>query len=154
MNKAETSSLQISGLIATGQLFVVCHAPWVGYFSETQSRKPLLLLGFGIGAVRLVLFAVTTTYSWLLVGQLLGGLTSAIVEVLIIVIIAEVTAGTGRFNLVCGTVTMIMGIASSMSVAASGFIFRTVGHLPTFMIFAGVAGMATVLAWFLLPETK
>jgi predicted MFS family arabinose efflux permease len=101
-----------------------------------------------------VLFATTTTYSWLLVGQLLGGVTSAIVEVLIIVIITDLTAGTGRFNLVGGTVTMLMGIASAISVATSGFIFHATGHLPAFMIFGGIAGMATVSAWFLLPETK
>lgn len=92
-----------------------------------------------------MLFATTTTYSWLLVGQLLGGVTSAIVEVLIIVMITDLTAGTGRFNLVGGTVTMLMGIASAISVATSRFIFHAAGHLA-FMIFAGIAGMATALA--------
>jgi MFS family permease len=154
LSKAETSSLQISGLIVTAQLVVMSLAPWVGYLSEGYGRKPLLLLGFGIEAARSVLFATTTTYSWLLVGQLLGGVTSAIVEVLIIVIITDLTAGTGRFNLVGGTVTMLMGIASAISVATSGFIFHATGHLPAFMIFGGIAGMATVSAWFLLPETK
>jgi hypothetical protein len=28
------------------------------------------------------------------------------------------------------------------------------GHTLAFMIFAAVAGMATIIAWFLLPETK
>jgi hypothetical protein len=68
--------------------------------------------------------------------------------------ITDLTAGTGRFNLVGGTVTMLMGIASAISVATSGFIFHAAGHLLAFMIFAGIAGMATALAWFLLPETK
>jgi hypothetical protein len=51
------------------------------------------------------------------------------------------------------TMTMLMGIASAISVATSGFIFHAVGHLA-FIIFAGIAGMATAVAWFLLPETK
>jgi predicted MFS family arabinose efflux permease len=101
-----------------------------------------------------VIFAVITDYNFLLVGQLLGGVTSAIVEILIIVIVTDLTAGTGRFNLVGGAVTMLLGIASSMSIAASGFIFGTVGHLLTFLIFAGIAGLATIFTWFLLPETK
>jgi MFS family permease len=153
-SKVETSSLQITGLIVTAQLVVMFLAPWVGYLSEGYGRKPLLLLGFGIEAARSVLFASTTTYSWLLVGQLLGGVTSAIVEVLIIVIITDLTAGTGRFNLVGGAVTMLMGIAAATSVAMSGFIFHAAGHLQAFMIFAVIAGMATASAWFLLPETK
>jgi len=71
-----------------------------------------------------------------------------------IVIITDLTVGTGRFNLAGGTVTMLMGIAGAISVAASGFIFHMTGHTLTFVIFAAVAGMATILAWLLLPETK
>jgi MFS family permease len=154
MSKAASSSLQISGLIVTAQLVVMFLAPWVGYLSEGYGRKPLLLLGFGFEALRSVLLAITTDYNFLLLGQLLGGVTSAIVEVLIIVIVTDLTARTGRFNLVGGAVTMLLGIASSISIAASGFIFGAVGHLSTFLIFAGIAGLATVFAAILLPETK
>jgi len=129
-------------------------APWVGYLSEGYGRKPLLMLGFGLESIRSVLLSSTTNYGFLLVGQLLGGLASAIVEVLIIVIITDLTAGTGRFNLVGGTVTMLMGIAGAISVAASGFIFHMAGHTLAFVIFAAVAGMATISAWLLLPETR
>jgi sugar phosphate permease len=57
-------------------------------------------------------------------------------------------------NLVGGAVTMLMGTASAISVAASGFIFQEVGHLLAFMFFAGIAAMATALAWFSLAETR
>jgi MFS family permease len=153
-SKAANSSLQISGLIVSTQLVVMLLAPWVGYLSEGYGRKPLLLLGFGVEAIRSVLLAVTTDYNFMLVGQALGGVTSAIVEVLVIVIITDLTARTGRFNLVGGAVTMLLGIAASLSVAASGFLFGAVGHAPTFMSFAVIAGLSTILAWALLPETK
>jgi predicted MFS family arabinose efflux permease len=153
-SKAESSSLQITGLVVMAQLVVMFLAPWVGYLSEGYGRKPLLILGFGLEAIRSVLLSTTSNYGFLLVSQLLGGSTSAIVEVLIIVIITDLTAGTGRFNLVGGTVTMLMGIAGAISVAASGFIFHMAGHSLAFVIFAAVAGMATILAWLLLPETK
>ena len=153
-SKAANASLQISGLIISTQLVVMLLAPWVGYLSEEYGRKPLLLLGFGVEVMRSVLLAVTTDYSFMLVGQVLDGVTSAIVEVLAIVIITDLTARTGRFNLVGGAVTMLSGIASSLSVAASGFIFGAVGHAPTFMLFAVIAGLSTILAWLLLPETK
>jgi MFS family permease len=132
-SKVEASSLQITGLIVTAQLVVMFLAPWVGYLSEGYGRKPLLILGFGLESIRSVLFSTTTNYGFLLIGQLLGGLTNAIVEVLVIVILTDLTARTGRFNLAVGAVTMLIGIASSMSVATSGFIFDKAGH--TFIFF-------------------
>jgi predicted MFS family arabinose efflux permease len=153
-SKAVNSSLQISGLIISTQLVVMFLAPWVGYLSEEYGRKPLLVLGFGVAAIRSVLLAATTDYNFMLVGQVLDGATSAIVEVLEIVIITDLTARTGRFNLVGGGVTMLSGIASSVSVAASGFIFSAVGHALTFMSFAVIAVLSTILAWSLLPETR
>jgi MFS family permease len=113
IGEAGNSALLITGLIVTAQLIVVFLAPWVGCLSEAYGRKPLLMWGFGLESVRSVLLSTTTNYGFLLVGQLLGGLASAIVEVLIIVIITDVTAGTGRFNLVGGTVTMLMGAAGN-----------------------------------------
>ena len=61
---------------------------------------------------------------------------------------------TGNAASVGGTETMLMGIAGAISVAASGFIFHMAGHSLAFVIFAAVAGIATILAWLLLPETK
>jgi MFS family permease len=152
--REEASSLQITGLIVTAQLVVMFVAPWVGYLSEGYGRKPLLLIGFGLEAIRSALFSITTNYGFLLIGQFLGGVTSAIVEVLIIVILTDLTAGTARFNLVLGAVTMLIGIASSISVATSGFIFGMAGHTLAFLILAATAAVATALGWFLLPETK
>ena len=55
------------------QLVVMFLAPWVGYLSEGYGRKPLLILGFGLEAIRSVLLSTTTNYGFLLVSQLLDG---------------------------------------------------------------------------------
>src|SRR5262249_51646936 len=52
-------------------------SPWVGYYSERFGRKPLLLIGFGVEALRGLLLAGYTTYPALVIGQCLGGISAA-----------------------------------------------------------------------------
>jgi MFS family permease len=152
--KAETTSLMTSGLIAAPQLIVVLLAPWVGYLSETWGRKPLLLAGFAIEAARGVLLAFFSSYLLLFSAQIFDGATSAIVGVLTLVIVTDLTTGTGRFNLTRGSVTLFSSIAASISTSASGFIFDKLGHPTTFIILAVIAVAAATFAGYFLPETK
>jgi hypothetical protein len=52
-----------------------------GYHSETRGRRPLLLIGFAIEPVRAGLPAFTTDYPFLIVAQLLDGISGAIIGV-------------------------------------------------------------------------
>jgi MFS family permease len=61
-SRAAAGSILISGLIIGPQIVVALLAPWVGYHSETYGRKPLLLIGMGLEAVRAGLFAFVTNY--------------------------------------------------------------------------------------------
>jgi len=153
-DKGEPASLMTSGLIAVPQLVVVLLAPWVGYISESVGRKPLLLVGFAVEAVRAALLGLVSNYTLVVLAQVLGGITSAIIGVMTVLVVTDLTTGTGRFNLTRGAVVTLSTIAASLSVAVSGFIFQGVGQFPTFAIFAGVAATAALVAWFFLPETK
>jgi MFS family permease len=148
------TSLWMSGLIIVPQIVVAIFAPWVGYHSENKGRKPLLLIGFAVEPVRAALLAFTTNYGWLIVAQLLSGVTGAIIGVLTIIVIADLTAGTGRFNLAQGAVGAMIGIAASISTSATGFLFQGVGALEGFIVIAAVAGAATGLIWIFVSETK
>jgi predicted MFS family arabinose efflux permease len=153
-DNGEPGSLMTSGLIAVPQLVVVLLAPWVGYISESVGRKPLLLVGFAVEAVRAALLGLISSYTFLVLAQVLGGITSAIIGVMTVLVVTDLTTGSGRFNLTRGAVVTLSTIAASLSVAVSGFIFQGFGQFPTFAIFAGVAAIAALVAWFLLPETK
>src|ERR1700745_2332849 len=102
-SKAEYASLLMAGLIVVPQIVVALLSPWVGYHSEKWGRKPLLLLGFGLQIGRLVLFAFSADASILLIAQVLGGISAAAVTVLTVLVITDLTTGTGRFNLVRGS---------------------------------------------------
>jgi hypothetical protein len=74
--------------------------------------------------------------------------------VLTVVIITDLTAGTGRFNLARGVVSMITGVAASVSTAASGLVWQRSGATTAFLSLAALAVIATALLWYRMPETK
>ena len=90
----------------------------------------------------------------LTVAQVLDGITSAIVGVLTVIVITDLTAGTGRFNLARGAIGALVGIAASISTAITGFLFEAFGRGISFAIIAVMACAATGLLWMFLPETK
>ena len=148
------SPLWMSGLIIVPQIVVAVLAPWVGYHSEKRGRKPLLLLGFALPPLRAALLAFTNGYAFLVVAQLLDGVTGAIIGVLTIIVIADLTKGTGRFNLAQGVVGAAIGIAASVSTLATGFLFQGIGPVGGFIVIAAVASAATALIWVFVAETK
>jgi MFS family permease len=153
-NHGGLPSVLMAGLIAVPQIVVALLAPWVGYHSEKFGRKPLLLVGFGLETIRALLFAYFSQYWVLIAAQLLGGVSAAAVTVLMVLVITDLTTGTGRFNLVRGFVGTVTAIAASISTGVTGFVFDRLGNWEGFLILAGVAVLATVLLWSAMPETR
>jgi MFS family permease len=152
-SKTDYASLLMAGLIVVPQIVVALLSPWVGYYSEKWGRKPLLLLGFGLEVIRTLLFAFSANVSVLLTAQLLGGISAAAVTVLTILVITDLTTGSGRFNLVRGFIGTLIAIAASISTTATGFLFEALGHWEGFLILAAASAVATMLLWAAMPET-
>ena len=147
-------ALWMSGLVIVPQLVVALAAPWVGLHSEKRGRRPLLLIGFGLEPIRAVLLAVSPAYPALVAGQILSGVTGAIIGVLTIIVITDLTAGTGRFNLAVGAVGALSGVAAAISTGATGFLFQALGPRTGYLPLAAIAAAATMLVWMFLTETK
>ena len=90
----------------------------------------------------------------LIIAQLLSGVTAATVTVLTVLVVTDLTTGTGRFNLVRGFVGTIIAISASISTGVTGFIFEKLGDWQGFSILAGFAVIATGLFWLAMPETR
>jgi MFS family permease len=148
------AALWMSGLIIVPQVVVAILAPWVGFHSEKRGRRPLLLIGFALEPVRALLFAFTSGYPFLLVAQGLSGITGAIIGVLTIVVITDLTANTGRFNLALGVLGALSGVAASISTGVTGYVFQALGPRLGYLPLAVVAAAATALLWLFLSETK
>jgi MFS family permease len=86
--------------------------------------------------------------------QVLDGITGAIVSVLTVLVVTDLTAGTGRFNLARGALGTLSAIAASLSTAITGFAAQAFGHTAAFALIALFAGGATALLWLFQTETK
>jgi MFS family permease len=144
----------IAALIIVPQLIVALFAPWVGQRAEKNGRKPLLLIGFAALPLRAVLFALTTDPLALIAAQVLDGITGAVLGVMTALVIADVTKGSGRFNLAQGMFGTIVGVGASLSPALSGLIVHYLGHAVGFLSLAGEGLIALVIVALFLPETK
>jgi MFS family permease len=148
------SSLIVSALIVLPQIIVAGIAPWVGRQANTWGRRPLLLIGLAALPIRALLLAFITDPPLLLVFQLLDGLSGAVIGVLTALVIADLTNGTGRFNLAQGLVGTASGIGASLSTALFGFIAASFGSTVVFLSIASVGLVAVLILWFLMPETR
>jgi MFS family permease len=151
--KREAAPL-IAALIIVPQLLVGLLAPWVGQWGQKHGRKPLLLVAFAALPIRAVLFALINNPLALIVIQLLDVITGAVLGVMTGVVIADVTKGTGRFNLAQGMFGTVMGVGATLSPTLSGLIVDHFGRSAGFLSLAGEALVALVVLAVFLPETK
>ncbi len=148
------AALWMSGLVVVPQVVVAALAPWVGFHSEKRGRRPLLLIGFGLEPLRALLLAGSAAYPALVAAQFLSGVTGAIIGVLTVIVVADLTAGTGRFNLAIGVLGALGGVAASISTTITGYIFQMLGPHLGYLPLAAVAALATAVVWVFLAESK
>lgn len=148
------SSLILSALIILPQIIVAIMATWVGRQAQVRGRRPLLLIGFVALPIRSLLFALTTNPGLLVGIQLLDAVSGAVVGVLTALVIADITNGTGRFNLAQGFVGTASGVGASLSTTLFGFVAAHFDRSAAFLGIALVGLVAALLFWFWMPETK
>jgi MFS family permease len=152
--KEALSSLIVAALIMVPQVIVAIMAPWTGRQANTWGRRPLLLVGLAALPIRALMFAWTTNPIILVAAQVLDGVSGTMLGVLTALIVADLTAGTGRFNLAQGLVGTMSGVGASLSTTLSGLVAGTLGRAAGFLGIAGIALAAVLLALLLMPETN
>ena len=92
----------MSACIIAAQLVMVPVAIVASRLADSWGRRAVFLAGFAVLPVRGVLYTLTTNPSALVAVQLLDGIGAGIFGVVGVLVIADLTRGTGRFNLVQG----------------------------------------------------
>ncbi len=151
---AKKAVLFTSGYMVASQLVFVVVAAWSGRLAATIGRKPLFLFAFAALATRGVLYTLSSAPSALIAVQCMDGLGAGVFGVVSVLIVADLTKGTGRFNAAQGAVAAAVGIGAFLSNIVAGFVARAVGTTPAFLALAALAATGFLLFAFLMPETK
>jgi MFS family permease len=154
MRSARWATILIGACIVVPQLVVAALSPWIGRRAQIWGRRPLLLIGFAALPVRGLLFAWVTDPEILVVIQILDGITAAVFSVMVPLVVADLTRGTGHFNLGQGIVGTFVGIGASLSATLAGYITDRFGSPAAFMGLAAIAAIGFVVACLSMPETR
>jgi predicted MFS family arabinose efflux permease len=154
MSSARWATVIIAACIVVPQIVVAALSPWVGTRAQIWGRRPLLLIGFAALPIRGLLFAFISNPSILLAVQILDGVTAAVFAVMVPLIVADLTRGTGHFNLGQGILGTATGIGASLSATFAGYLTDRFGSPVAFGSLAAIAFVGLTLVWILMPETR
>jgi MFS family permease len=149
-----TSMMFMSACVVTTQLVIAMIAAWSGGKAGSWGRKPLLLLAFGVLPARAVLYTLTSNTVALVAIQILDGVGAGIFGVVSVLVIADLTQGSGRFNVTLGAISAAVGIGAALSQTIAGTIVHHFSFNAGFLFLAVIAAMAFSILYFFMPETR
>jgi MFS family permease len=151
---SEWATASIAACMIVPQLVVAAFSPWIGRQSVAWGRRPLLVAAFAAVAARGVLFAFIAHPYAVIAAQLLDGVSAAVIGVMFPLIVADVTRGSGRFNLALGIAGSAVGVGAALSTTLAGLMADHLGRGFTFCGLAGVAVLGLALVCTVMPETR
>ena len=143
----------MSACIIVTQVVIMCFAAPIGRFANLHGRKPLLMVGFGVLPLRALLYTLTHNAGSLIAIQIFDGVANAIFVVVSILVVADRTRGTGRFNLAQGSLATAVGIGAALSNTFGGELIQHFSYRTSFLSLGAIAALAFVLLWTAVPET-
>ena len=153
VGKEHATSL-IAGCIVAAQCVMVPVAMLVGARADAWGRKPIFLAGFGVLALRGALYTLSDSPWWLMGVQLLDGVGAGIFGALFPVVVADLTRGTGRFNVSQGAVATAQGLGAALSASLAGAMVVGAGYSAAFLLLGAIAAVGFVGYAVWMPETR
>ncbi|MEH3146879.1 MAG: MFS transporter [Methylobacterium frigidaeris] len=140
--------------IVAAQCVMVPVAMFVGAKADSIGRKPIFLAAFGVLALRGVLYTLSDSPYWLVGVQLLDGVGAGVYGALFPIVVADLTRGTGRFNVSQGAVATAQSLGAALSATLAGLIIVSAGYSAAFLTLAAIAAGGFALYLFAMPETR
>lgn len=149
----ELGTTLISVCIVAAQLVMVPVALLVGAKADVWGRKPIFAVALAVLAVRGALYPLSDDPYWLIGVQLLDGVGAGIFGALFPLVVADLTRGTGHFNISQGAIATAAGLGAALSTFVAGWIIVAAGYSAAFLFLAGIAGAGLALFVIAMPET-
>jgi MFS family permease len=143
----------VAGALVLPQIVVALLSPTAGRVAERYGRRIVLLAGFAAEPVRGLLFAVVDLPVPLVFIQGLDGIGAAAVGVLLPLIAADISRQRGHFNLTLGAIGVAVGAGAAASTTLAGAVDDSFGDRSALLALAGVGLFASILLWFVMPES-
>ncbi len=147
------AAVLMSACIIAAQVVMVPVALAASRLAETRGRKPVFLVGFAVLPIRGLLYCLSVNPYYLVGVQLLDGVGAGIFGVVSVLVVADLTKGTGRFNLTQGALATATGVGAGLSNLLAGFVVKAAGFDAGFVTLAVIAGAATLFFALAMPET-
>jgi MFS family permease len=148
------AAVVMSACIIAAQLVMIPVALAASRLAASWGRKPVFLIGFGVLPIRGLLYCLSVNPVYLVGVQLLDGIGAGIFGVVSVLVVADLTKGTGRFNLTQGALATATGVGAGLSNLLAGFVVKAAGFDAGFVMLAAIAAFGTLFFWLAMPETR
>ena len=149
----EIGTTLMSLCIVAAQLVMVPVAMLVGRKADLWGRKPIFAVALAVLALRGALYPLSDNPYWLVSVQLLDGVGAGIFGALFPLVVADLTRGTGHFNVSQGAIATAAGLGGALSAGVAGFIVVGAGYSAAFLFLAAVAAIGLIGFCAMMPET-
>jgi MFS family permease len=149
----ELGTTLMSVCIVAAQMVMVPVAILVGHKADVWGRKPIFAVALAVLTLRGALYPLSDNPYWLVSVQLLDGVGAGIFGALFPLVVADLTHGTGHFNVSQGAIATAAGLGGALSTAFAGFIVVKAGYSAAFLFLAAVAGAGLFGFIAMMPET-
>ncbi|MCX2715475.1 MFS transporter [Mycolicibacterium sp. J2] len=152
LGHSHVGALYQAALIIVAQLVMIPMALLTGS-TERWGRKPLFLVAFAVLPLRGLLFACTSSPAVVIAIQGLDGVGAGLQGPLFAVMVADLTRGTGRYNIAMGAATMVQGIGGALSPTLAGAVYAQFGYAAAMFTLTAISVLALTLLVIGVPET-
>ncbi|MDA8249111.1 MAG: MFS transporter [Rhodospirillales bacterium] len=143
-----------SACIMAQQAGMLPAAILMGRLADRTGHRKLLLAGTVLIVAQGLLTAFFNDLVILIGLQVIGGVGIGLFTALTPLLLADATQGTGRYNLSQGAIATMRALGVTSSGLATEMVVKHIGYAAAFYGCAGVAALALLLLWGLMPETR